>query len=80
MEDFGTLKIYLHVLETRQGEQDVLKGRTRRVTLLTKHCINQAECEAIVSRFLKDNSLENDALHPIEAFWSKSALIYPYQY
>ncbi len=79
MEDTGTLKIYLFVLD-RLGQEDVLKGRTRRVTLLTRHCVSQPESEAIVANFLKDNSLFNDNLHPVEAMWSKASLIYPSQY
>ena len=81
MEDFGTLKVYLYVVDRRDPkDEDVFQSRTRRVTLLTRHCVSQSECDAIVATFLKDNSLFNDSLHPVEAMWTKAALVYPQQY
>lgn len=81
MENHGTLKVYLYVVDRRDPkDEDVFHSRTRRVTLLTRRCVTQQEADAILSTFLKDNSLFNDNLHPVEAMWTRQALIYPLQY
>jgi hypothetical protein len=78
MEQLGTLLLMMYVVEPSHTDPtNPDADRMRKVTLLRRHAITEADARALAVAFIRGNALSDERKYQIEASWTYKTYLLP---
>ena len=78
MEQLGTLLLMMYVVEpSHLDPTNPEADRMRKVTLLRRYSITEADARALTVAFIRGNALSDERKYQIEASWTYKTYLLP---